>query len=466
MKFKDTLRIALHNLRLNLSRSVLTAVIVALVSALVMSLLLIGIAFPQNRDEYGKLIIRREGAAYTLYDEILRGHSLTTWEPLTDGEYDFLRESAARHGLAVTDGKMVYTASGISLHAVYGSRLSDLPENKLDWLPLSTPLSRFDLKELRYQNVPEDFVVSGRMWTEEDGTEPLVWVNRTIAETNGIGAGDPVVFYTYLRGSRDEIAPYPAEYTVAGIYDPSVLDSAVRSFYSVDFFMGYDGFRARIPEDAQYRWTREVDYLCYPPTDDYSYGALSREIESFLEEVNGQLGKVAALYNERLLSVSRFRNEHIDEFQIVNQINLIVVGISLMLSFIVLLLCIGSVANTVVISVDRNKKFLGLLKALGLTAGGIRRIVLTEIFLLILIGILPGVGLLFAVSGGLRAAVEMLFSLLYSSVAVHYTVSLAVPFWLPVATALFFFLFAYLFSRKSMSKIVGQDAIRTLGEVS
>ena len=473
MRFTDSLRIALHNLKINLSRSVLTVVIVSLISALIMSLLLIGIGFPQNRDDFGKLVIRRQGAVYTLYDRYSTGSRgrYKDWEPLTDKEYDFIRTTARNYENAVTDGKIIFSPSRqISIYAAYGKTIRDLPAELAAWRDHSYGLAQFSLKEMRYNALPENFLTEGRMWTEEDDTLPTVWLNTRVAEQYGpdgrkLHAGDAVVFFVYdFNNGKEPVTA--AEYTVAGIFDPTELDEVRRQFYNVDSFMGYEGFQARIPENADSPWEREVSYLCYPETDDYDYGALTDDIDDYLEKVNDYLGRVAYNYDKTLLSVSRFRNAHIDEFQFVNQLNLLVVGVAAILSFIVLLLCIGSVANTVVISVDKNRKFLGLMKALGLDASGTRKIVLLEIFLLITVGILPGVGLTFAVRPLLISAIEMIFSLVFSGYPVRYAISLRVPFWLPIVTIFAFFLFAFLFSRKSLTKIVEQDAVRTLGEVS
>ena len=58
---------------------------------------------------------------------------------------------------------------------------------------------------------------------------------------------------------------------------------------------------------------------------------------------------------------------------------------------------VGSLANSVMISIDSSKKFIGLLKALGMKGKSLKLVVILESITLITVGVLLGYLLLGAV---------------------------------------------------------------------
>lgn len=161
---------------------------------------------------------------------------------------------------------------------------------------------------------------------------------------------------------------------------------------------------------------------------------------------------------------ARFGCQYLESVKTTNLIRGIVLGAMSMLAFFVLLLSVGSVANSIFISVDKSRKFIGLMKAMGLEQRGVVRIILCESLFMVMLGVLFGFGILFAV----RPAVISLESAVISAIyrGMEYAVTVSVPAYLPIVTAAVFFLFTWLFSRGSLADIAKQDVIATITEAA
>ena len=141
-------------------------------------------------------------------------------------------------------------------------------------------------------------------------------------------------------------------------------------------------------------------------------------------------------------------------------------AVVIILGLLILILSVGSVANTIIISVDKNRKFIGLMKAMGLNQRGVKKIVTCESLVQIILGVLVGVAVLFLLQPVVFSLMESMFASMFAYYEVEFAVSVRIPFYLPMVTALLFFLFASLFSRGSLGKIARQDVISTISEVA
>ena len=142
-----------------------------------------------------------------------------------------------------------------------------------------------------------------------------------------------------------------------------------------------------------------------------------------------------------------------------------VFAVASLLSLIVLLLSVGSVANTIVISVDKDRKFLGLMKAMGLKRKGVSRIVICQSLFMIAAGVVLGIAFLYLLRPVVRSAIASFITSM-AGMSLPILLSVRVSPLLPVATAAAFFLAAVLFSRGSVDRIARQDAIAAINEVS
>ena len=144
----------------------------------------------------------------------------------------------------------------------------------------------------------------------------------------------------------------------------------------------------------------------------------------------------------------------------------ILIIVCIVLGLMVLLLSIGSVANTIMISVDKNRKFIGLLKALGLNQKGVKKLIKVEAFITIFLGLMFGALILFSANGLLEIIVKGILDSMFGWYDIDINIVSNFNFLLPLITFIVFYLFAVLFSRGSLKKISSQDVIETISEVA
>ena len=89
----------------------------------------------------------------------------------------------------------------------------------------------------------------------------------------------------------------------------------------------------------------------------------SKELTDKLDSFVNALNDVLPSEDSKRGSVNCMALEDLSMSKI---ISLVIVALAAFLCLVLILLSIGSLANTIMISVDKNKKFIGLLKALGL----------------------------------------------------------------------------------------------------
>ena len=149
-------------------------------------------------------------------------------------------------------------------------------------------------------------------------------------------------------------------------------------------------------------------------------------------------------------------------------IGYVILGFAGVLALILMLLSIGSLANTIVISVNKNRKFIGLMKALGLNEGDLKSTIKYESMTTIVVGVILAFITLFAVSVPLKyMSSEILEGSLSMYLArIKYDITFEMPVYVPLLTIVFFILFTLLFSRSSMSKISKTDPMAVISEVA
>ena len=151
-----------------------------------------------------------------------------------------------------------------------------------------------------------------------------------------------------------------------------------------------------------------------------------------------------------------------------NAIRYLVLAGALFFSIVLILMSIGSLANSVIISIDGSKKFIGLLKALGMRGKSLKMIVVMESITLISIGVLLGYLVLFALYVPLTSLINAIIGFAFNAYikAAAYKSVIYIPVYIFFGALLVFLLFTYLFSRGSLHKIAKTDPIAVINEVS
>ena len=151
-----------------------------------------------------------------------------------------------------------------------------------------------------------------------------------------------------------------------------------------------------------------------------------------------------------------------------NILRIAIILVAVIFSVVLLLMSVGSLANSVMISIDTSKKFIGLLKALGMRGKLLKMIVVLESITLITAGVLIGYLLLVALYNPLSSVISAVVSSSYGTYIemVGFTPVMYMPFYVFAGTLVLFLIFTFLFSRGSLNKIAKMEPIMVINEVS
>lgn len=457
MKFFDSLKIALHNLWQNKSRTVLTIIIVLVVSALIMAMVLIGTNFMDNNERMLKQMLDTEGASYNL-DSVW--HDSRPTEALPEAE--IVLEAARNH------------PGGVDYSGVKFSDSSNIDGGKG---------LEIRLDERQYMNnlVCADFalgmggsrvaeVLEGRAWSAADNESRGLWVSeelvRSFAESGGsltVGDTVPLTFRQTVtkisydgRWSTEILRTDTVDYTVLGVFDiPEteryVYPNPAQAYISVWPVLETYGSELAIGY---------IDVGFFRDPADYNYRDAQKAMQAFVDEVNG---KIPPNVNSRGQETARFRNSFLYESLAMRMAGLLILGILILLAFLILLLSIGSVANTIIISVDKNRKFIGLMKAMGLKNKGVKQIVYKEAIVTVIIGVALATALIFCLTGAMHSLIGAVLGSMYGG---DFTMTFVINPLVPVITTLAFLGMAILFSKGSLNKMGKADVITIISEVA
>jgi ABC-type antimicrobial peptide transport system permease subunit len=146
----------------------------------------------------------------------------------------------------------------------------------------------------------------------------------------------------------------------------------------------------------------------------------------------------------------------------------LVIGVIIAITLGIVALSAGSIANSIIISTDKNKKFIGLMRALGLKNRGVNMIIGIETFLQIFIGVLIAFLILLALQGVILTILSAAFGSVFGSIAmgVEFTVFFNMPYYIPAAVLAAFLGFALLMARGSLIRLGRADVISIMSEVA
>ena len=485
----DLSRLVCHNLWQNKSRTALTVIIIAVISGLIMVLCVVGTSFQRNMNNGGKQTLELAGSEY-LFSRVMISFSYwdQVYEPLTtedriafDGiahkyadvidRTEYLLSPYMEDGVRSTKFRLHWNLSPQDYETekayiqwyekTYANAYSSFLE-KMD-LDLSD-LTVADLSDYGFGG--QERIVQGGKWSAEDNNQQTVWLSSKVVDEfkkEGIplSAGDTVTFVAISKEGNTLSKKYSFyTCTVEGIFDSeSTRVPLITSGYSAaKTIITGQKFLDAFEKDIE---LTEIELQYRPPQEGYDYRKVYNEMKAFVQEVNARFPPYT-LGSERH---TRFESSFLSLMQALDFINVIVVAVLLAISVLILLLSVGSVVNTILISVDKNRRFLGLLKALGMRQKDIRKMTGAEILILIAFGVLLGVGILFALRRTICVLMGSMFSSMFTQLPFELAVEVWIPFWLPFVTAGAFFLFAWLFSRRSVGEFAGRNVIETVSEV-
>ena len=460
MTFRDCYRLTLHSIKENKARSILTVIISTFLSTLIMGMMALAVSFSKNSDN----IINK---AYFSDDSIITVN------------YQNSRVQAV-------EDQEVFTKK--YLESFY--KTIDDYSDMVQFIQYETNvLSTFNFVDSKYSQEVGINIIEGRnVEPSEKGNEVIVskaYYLKSLEdediEDHTIGSvhTSKVQYRKVVNTRSTEQHELNLEYVVVGIYDYPEEQGVVVN--GEKKFIFYNNLVA------------DVNLLLNIDTDDIYISAFT--ISHFTngkvsspKKVINRLNSLKTTLNKLLpqaVSVEYFlglgggvelikhysdgaKCNAYEKYAENDAIRFIVIAIAIFFAIILLLMSIGSLANSVLISIERSKKFIGLLKALGMRGRSLKSIVIFESITLISAGVILGYLLLFTLYTPLTSLINTIIGSTYSSYlkVTAYVSSIYIPIYILLGSLLAFILLTYLFSRGSLHKIAKTDPMAVISEVS
>ena len=465
MRLKDSYAFSLHTIKENKSRSILTVAISAFLSLLIMGLMCIVISFLKN----GTSILNKvfyENAIVTVDYQNDQGRSEKEYHDVMNKTYHDVFNTIIEENNDVVS-YVIYTSN--LYENSYGSSYANMNFTEPKY-PISTGID----------------IIEGRNITpkgEGEIKEVIVsqaYYNSTLNTSNPYKVDsihEDMISLTYIdEHGVTKVAPVTIKYKVVGIYVYSdelyiVNGSETTAFESGVKMIG-DVNIAYEPNN-NYVYMRNATVYYKNSIENVNPNALTSKLNHLTDEMNEKLPKRAVLVTKKgglsmvsLREASSFRAGQTYESQKIYRY--VFLGAAGFISIVLLLMSVGSLANSVNISIDSSKKFIGLLKALGVRGRALRRIITMESATLIAVGLLIAFGLLFALEGPLGSIVTALTTSMYGSyiTLTGYVCKYYVPIYVLLGALVLFVGLTLLFARGSLRKIAKTDPMAVISEVS
>ncbi|NCA67146.1 MAG: ABC transporter permease [Clostridia bacterium] len=469
MRFADSFKIALHSIIHNKIRTLITVIIVLVVSLLIMVISIMLLSFYKSVDNAYVAMFDKTGAVFNLQNYYVSADGTSgVSRGINQAEYEYVINQFAPYPELIDNAVI----SG-NLESYYLYDMTSKPtQAALDSIVNSGQLysryntSRSNLNvfsawgDLDYMSKDISYLKAGRLWDIDDEGTKNVWVSESFIANasllgNNLKIGDNVVIscqryitednITYTLFARAEV------FKIRGIFLNEALEELNCNYeIFVEAITMYemmednlDIYSLRIISEPKYGYVFNEEY---------------KKMATIVKNVNSTMQP--NIYNKR--ESKRFRCDIVDNLTSVRTIGGVMIGAGVFIGFIILIISIGSVANSVMISVDKNKKFFGVMMAVGLTGSGIKRIVQQEILCVIIIATGIAYGLLNLFKAYFYPLVDSLMAMVgFTSGSV-----VIMPFYIPIIVVAAFIIMSLLFARKSLSRVINMDVISVISEVA
>ena len=454
MKLVDRYKISLHNIKNNKSRSILTTVIVFVISILVMAIMCFAISFSSNNNK-----ILREYYQSDKSEVTINSYSYSDNGGFGFNDINLLENTLNEYPEYISDVSFrlaYYVKSGDSN---YSSNLFD------------------DLDIIDYKFVKDYKVVEGRNITKNDSNTNKVlvskeYVNSYYMSKNVLLAPGSHIDYSYtnniyVNGQSSNIT-YSFDLEIVGIYekeDSNTNNNYYGSNSSGSFITDIRFVSDQITDKTNIKFT-DIRINTFTSQTGFEFLDFTNAISKIVDSLNAGTPKQITTYNNK--ERDAFSCSALNDMKMSKIVGYIFVGFAAFLSLILVLLTIGSLSNTIMISVNKNKKFIGLLKALGLNEYDLKSTIRLESITTIVVGVLIAFIGLFIIKIPLSNLNEQLLTSINSMYlnSIEYEFYFDIPFYVPLGTIAVFVLLTLLFSHTSMSNISKTDPMAVISEVA
>jgi ABC-type antimicrobial peptide transport system permease subunit len=465
MKFLDTLKLSLHSVFNNKIRTLITIVIVFVVSLLIMVISIIGLSFYNSISAAYVNMYDINGAVFNLetYSNYREG-SDSVWKPITAEEYNIVLEEFDKYPELVDN---IQVDAGY-IEPIYLFDYENKPAQEeanqilMDDFWGKYGDARMDNRafsswgDLDIRSSGINYLKSGKLWTSDDNGANKIWVSESfITAAAGYGKylsdGDWVVFafITYNNETNEQIMR-TEKLKIGGI----LLDSALKEInQQSDIFLDINTL-FNIMDGNMDVYSL---YIINEPRVAYNFNDEYKKMSEIVNNLNERIEP--SVYNNK--KEERFECDLVKNLKEVRIIGAVMIGAAVFMCFIILVISIGSVANSVIISVDKNKRFLGVMMAVGLRNKGVKRIVQFEALVIITAATGIAYGILLLIKKYFTYIIDFLMTMTGFKENI-----VVMPVYVPLITVMAFIVMALLFARKSLLKIINMDVISVISEVA
>lgn len=464
MTFRDCYRLTLHSIKENKARSILTVIISTFLSTLIMGMLALAVSFSKNSNNILNKAYFSEDAIVTL---------------------DYQNSK-----VSVVEDQKLFTKEYLDSFYKTVDEYSDMVEFVRYTTNVSSSYnSPFSLIDAKYAKEIGINIIEGRnINTSEKGNEVIVskaYYLKSLEdeeiEDHTIGSvhSYKTTYTNVISARKVEQREVNIEYEVVGIFDyledESVIINGEKSFVSYNNLIGDVNIVLNNDDDNIYISSFTLFHyvngkVSNPKKTINRLNALKTALNKILpqslsiEYFSGPGGGTEVIKHYTDGTKCNIYEKYAEN----NAIRFIVLAIAVFFAVILLLMSIGSLANSVLISIERSKKFIGLLKALGMRGSSLKSIVIFESITLISIGVILGYLLLFTMYTPLTSLINTIIGSTYSTYlkVTAYVSSIYIPVYILFGSLAAFLLLTYLFSRGSLHKIAKTDPIAVINEVS
>ena len=456
MRLADRYAFSLHTIKENKSRSILTVVISTFLSLLIMGLMCIAISFAKNGSNVLNATYFTENSIVrTTYSNVYQ--SKANQAVFNKDYYDRFVATIDKHQEVTSyvtyhtnaDNEFLYTDPHYPLS--YGFNIIEgrniLPSKDGNEVIISQSLydssiqkgDPYDINSVHdYDLVYQRVTPTGNKVTRIASTSFKV-----------VGIYVPTNEEYLVDGSKTFLVDSNTNY----IGDINIAFNANENIYALDAYISYKNASSSINPDKVLKAADEL-------AKDLNVNMPLRAEVTILG-----FGKDADYLVDM---VDPTQCQAVEEVNQLNKYKVIFVGGGAGIAAVLLLISVGSLANSIIISIDRSKKFIGLLKALGVRTRALKNIIIFESMTLISVGIIIGYILLWAISYPLKLINNALVNSLYGYYieANGYAPSFYIPIYVLFIAIFLFTSLTVLFARGSLRTISKMDPIEVISEVS
>lgn len=466
MKTIDTLKICFHNIFRNKARTFITIVIVFIVSVLLMTISCFGISLLKSLNKNYVEMYDMEGAIFTLGPYQNMDGDNFEWRSVTCEEYNIVINEFEKYP-EIFDNIVIYTQnvmSALLFDFTDNPSPGDLAEvrNSYRYKYADSELSVGCFSgwgDLDVNSAGVSYLKTGHLWNKDDEGSKKIWVSEAFiaaAANKGkyIKAGDSVVLaFSNVWDSEGNYVLKTAKFVIAGIF----INSALRELkIKNDIFINVITLCNVLGDSLNINGIKIIN----EPRVRYDFDTEYKKMEMVVHNIN--LAIEPSINNKD--TSERFRCGIVDVLSGMRIGGFAAIGAVVFVSFIVLIISIGGVANSIIISVDKNRRFIGVMMAVGLNKRGVKRLIQYEALISILVATGAAYGVLRLSADYIKILVDGIMKSVGANAGFESVISM--PYYIPAISIISFIAMALLFARGSLTKIVNMDVVSVISEVA